>query len=354
LEILILSSPEAMIGRLLIKAVTLTSSWLSLSISALKILTVPSGLMPPITILFLEIISLLYPQVFASTIFLIQLVKSTELTLSVYLILTPYLTSSAENLISFFDIFSEIALMNNILSNFDSLKYITTKQVEHPIEINSYNLYFYNVSFKEKFKLENINLKINFKDLVCFVGDEDYKIETFFNLINRKAQVSSGCIFFGDKNISDFNTSSFNKYVASVTLSEQFFNISIYENFYLVCPFRQKIFKDLKSMGLSELINSFDSKYNTIVNENFPIKTRFFLGLARAYLSGAKIINIFKLPENLTASDKTLLKNILLLLKKNCTIICYFTELYLKDIFDEIYDLNNKNFMNNLSKKDKQ
>lgn len=296
---------------------------------------------------------ILKSAVFASTIFLINLVRSTELTLSIYLILTPYLTSSAENLISFFDIFSEIALMNNILSHFDSLKYISTSKEEKPIEINSYNLYFYNVSVEDKLKIQNLNLKIPFKEAVCFVGDEDYKIETLYKILTRKTLISSGCVFLGDKNISDFNSSSFNKYISSVTLNEHFFNISIYENFYLVCPFRQKIYKEIKAIGLTDLINSFEEKLNTIVNNNLSSKDKFFLGIARAYLSGAKIINIYKLPENLTSSDKNLFTTILSFLRKKCTVLCYFTNSCFKDSFDNIYILNNKTIMNNLSKNNK-
>lgn len=296
---------------------------------------------------------ILKSAVFASTIFLITLVKSTELTLSIYLILTPYLTSSAENLISFFDIFSEIALMNNILSHFDALKYVSTYEEEKPIEINSYNIYFYNVSVEDKLKLQNLSLKINFKESVCFIGDEDYKIETIYKILTRKKLISSGCVFLGDKNISDFNSTSFNKYIASVSLNEHFFNISIYENFYLVCPFRQKIYKEIKAIGLSELINSLGEKYNTIVNENLSGKDKFFLGIARAYLSGAKIINVYKLPENLTASDKNLFKTIASFLRKKCTLICYFTDSYFKESFDSIYNLNNRKIMNNLSKNNK-
>ena len=103
-------------------------------------------------------------------------------------------------------------------------------------------------------------------------------------------------------------------------------------------------------MGLSDLINDLPEKYNTIINEKISSKVKFYLGIARAYLSGAKVINIYKLPENLTASDKTLFKNLLLFLKKHCSVICYFTEEYCKDLFDDIYNLNNKKTMNNLSK----
>lgn len=294
---------------------------------------------------------ILKSAVFASTIFLITQVRSTELTLSVYLILTPYLTSSAENLISFFDIFSEIALMENILNHFSSLKYIELIHEEKPIPINSYNLYFYNITTNNKLKLTKENLKIDYKSKVCFLGDEDHKLETICSLITKKTQLSSGCIFLGDINISDLNSQTINKYIAQVSPDEQFFNVSIYENLYLVCPNRTKILKEIKRLELGEFLNEFDDKINTIVGNSIKSRQRFILGLLRAYLSGVKIINIFKLPENLTKSDRLFIKKLLTRINSSCTIICYFNNLTFEEYFDEIYEIkNNKLIMNKMSK----
>lgn len=294
---------------------------------------------------------ILKAAVFASTLFLIGQVKSTEITLSVYLVLTPYLTSSAENLISFFDIFSEIALMDNILSNFESLKFIKSPPQDKPIDIESFNLYYYNVSTTTKLKLKDVGLKIPFRSLVCFVGDEDYKINEVFSLSTRQALPDGGCIFLGDKNLSNIDKQILNKYISSVTPDEQFFNISIYENLYLVCPSRNKIFKETKALHLTDFINSFDDKFNSILDDNLSTKQRFFLGILRAYLSGSKIINIFKFPENLSKSDKELIKHILLTIKKQCSVICYFNNTQFEDVFDEIYYIEiNRKYANILSK----
>lgn len=294
---------------------------------------------------------ILKTTIFISTIFLISQIKATELTLSVYLILTPYLTSSAENLISFFDIFSEIGLIDNIINNFESLKYRSETKQEKPIPINTYNLYFYNASLNNKLSLKDINLKINYKDAICFVGDEDYKIEEIFNILSKKQNVSSGCVFLDDKNISDIDIPSFNKVVSFVTPNEQFFNISIFENLYLVCPSKSKILKEIKNLELVDLINSFQNKINTIIDNSISAKSRFFLGLARAYLSGSKIINIYKFPDGLDKTDRDLFKSILKTINKSCTVICYFNQEWQTDLFDEIYIIEkNKLKMNKMSK----
>ena len=294
---------------------------------------------------------ILKTTIFISTIFLISQIKATELTLSVYLILTPYLTSSAENLISFFGVFSEIGLIDNIINNFESLKYRSETKQEKPIPINTYNLYFYNASLNNKLSLKDINLKINYKDAICFVGDEDYKIEEIFNILSKKQNVSSGCVFLDDKNISDIDIPSFNKVVSFVTPNEQFFNISIFENLYLVCPSKSKILKEIKNLELVDLINSFQNKINTIIDNSISAKSRFFLGLARAYLSGSKIINIYKFPDGLDKTDRDLFKSILKTINKSCSVICYFNQEWQTDLFDEIYIIEkNKLKMNKMSK----
>ena len=294
---------------------------------------------------------ILKSAVFASTLFLIGQVRSTQLTLSIYLILTPYLTSSAENLISFFDIFSEIALMNNILLHFESLKFTSSPTEDKPIQLDSYNVYIYNISSNNKSKFENLSLKINYKDCVCFISDEDYHLEYLYKLLTKKEIPLTGCVFLGDKNISDLDSHSFNKYVTSITLNEQFFSISIYENLFMVCPTRLKIMREIKHLNLQNYLQTFKDNINTIVNDSFSTKDKFIWGLVRAYLSGAKIIIIYKLPENLNSSDKTLIKHILLSIKKQCTIICFFSQIYSINIFDEIYQIkNNKIITNNLSK----
>lgn len=294
---------------------------------------------------------ILKAAVFASTLFLIGQVKSTELTLSVYLILTPYLTSSAENLISFFDIFPELALMDNILKHFESLKYIKSTPQEKPVEIETFNLYYYNISTTSNLKLKDFGLKIPYKSLVCFIGDEDYKIEEIFNLTTKQSLPDGGCIFLGDKNISNLDQQTLNKHISAVSPDEQFFNISIFENLFLVCPSRNKILKAIKDLNLTNFISSFPDKFNTVLNNDLSSKQRFFLGLARAYLSGSKIINIFKLPENLTKTDLDLFKHILLVFKKNCTVICYLNSPKLESIFDEIYFIEiNKKYAHILSK----
>lgn len=295
--------------------------------------------------------------VFASSIYLIGLVKSTTLTLSTFLILTPYLTSSAENLISFLDIFSEIALIDNALNNFKSLEYQSSStQNNSPIEISNYNIYFYQLSAKQNNQtcLNNFNETLKHKTLNLFLGDNFSCKGILFSLLNRSLTPSNGSIFIDGKNISDIPTESYKKIIAFTSSNDYFFDISIYENLFLVCNNRKEILKTINEFKLKNLIDNQPQKINTIVSEQSDVVLKFFLGITRAYLSGAKVICIYGLPNNLNQNHLKLLENILLKIKEKCTINLFLDKSMLNLKFDNIFNceeslIKRKRTMNNLS-----
>lgn len=297
---------------------------------------------------------ILKTAIFVSGLYLILLVKSTTLTLSIFLILTPYLTSSAENLIAFFDIFSEIALVDNVLSNFKSLKFTSEEKEKTPIEISSYNIYFYNISLNinEKSK-KDISLKINHKETVLFIDEETIYNNQIISILNRQIKPLSGSVFIDGKNISDIPLETYKRIITFVSFSDEFFDISIFENLYIVCQNRKLIFKTLKDFGLMEQINTLPEKINTVVSSSITQELKFLLSLSRAYLSGAKIICIYNLSMHITKQLKNLLLKIINLINKNCTIIIFNSHNNLGLHFNKITTINKENIstkiMNNLS-----
>ncbi len=268
---------------------------------------------------------LLKTAVFALTIYLIFLVKSITLTLTLYLILTPYLSSSASNLISFFEIFSEVGTVENILKEFNALKFKQSEEAPEKLNISSFNLSFFNVSAKinNKTKIENINFTLKHSNTCMFVGEEGCGKRVIFNLLERRIKPTSGSIFIDNKNIFDFDNESYNKIVSCTTKKPYFYNISIYENLFLACQNKHKITKTLKLFGLYEKIERLPEKINTVINESINKKLLFFLGIVRTYLINPKIICIYELPENFNATDQKLLSKILKILKQSATIIIF-------------------------------
>lgn len=298
---------------------------------------------------------LLKTTIFISTLFLISEIKTTALTLSLYLILTPYLTSSAQNLISFLDLFSEFGTIENALSNFDNLSIQSLNTQEKPLELNSFNITFFNVCTKPesetKHKLQIPNIEFQENSFNVFVGTFDSGIKTIFNLLTKKEAPTSGSIFIGNKNIDSISQKDFSKIVSSTNTNPYFYNISILENLYLVSGNKTKITKTLSAWGLNSKINKLKNKLDTVIDDSFNHPLKFFLGLARCYLSNAKIICIDGVPHNLTSEDFELLEKIITLIKKDRLIILFSSNEKYSHLANSVFYIkNNKIQLNKISK----
>ncbi len=290
---------------------------------------------------------ILKATVFVATIYLIGLVKSTTLTLSLYLILTPYLTSSAQNLISFFELFSELAIVENLLSEFDALAFITEQKQYPKIELNTYNLYFFNTTCQgSNSKIKNLELKISHGKVVTFVGDSGSGKRTIFELLKRSAKPDSGMVLLDSKNIFDIEPSLYSKTVTYTTSKPYLYNVSISENLYMVCPNKRKINTELKAFGIKAETALLPEKENTIISYNSHPNLAFFVGILRSFLTGAKIISIYEIPPSFTAKDYNLLKKIVQYLKKYCTILFFTHNDDAKSFSDSVLYIENGEIKN--------
>lgn len=286
---------------------------------------------------------ILKSAVFGLTIYLITLIKTTALTLSLYLILTPYLTSSAETLIAFFELIPEIGIIDNDLKEFEALKFQAELSKPKDISVSTYNLHFSNASFESQKgpTIKNLDLYINQSSSILFFGEEDCGKRAIFTMLTRKEKPTSGSILLDNKNIYDFSESQYNKLIYLTTKNPYFYKMSIFENLYLVCENRNKISKALKQFGLKSEIEKLRDGINTTIDESFSPELLFFLGIVRAYLSDARIICIYGLISNLNTSGKNHLNRILNILKSHCTLIIfsYSDELEIK--FDKKIFIDN-------------
>lgn len=273
-----------------------------------------------------NIISLiLKTAVFVSTIYLIGQVKTTILTLSLYLILTPYLTSSSQNLISFFELFSKFGVIENILKEFDSLRFQSQEENQEKTNFSTFNLYFYQVSQENKNYpiIKDISFNLKHKNAMQIIGQAGCGKRAIFELLKQKIPVSKGSIFIDNKNINEIDLDTYGKIIAFTTKSPYFYNISIFENLFMVCPNKTKITKTIKEFGLQTMISNLPNKLNTVAGTFNNKKLLYYLGIVQAFLSGAKIICIYETPENFNSEDTKLLLSILQKIKKSCSLILF-------------------------------
>lgn len=281
--------------------------------------------------------------VYLSTIFLILQVKSTILTLSLYLFLTPYLTSAAQNLVSFFEIFTEVGTVDNIMAEFNTLNYTTKEDVPRPLELSTFNVYFFETTLNEKNlpKILNLNLNIKFGESVMFSGKENCGKRAIYLMLTKEVATTSGSIFIDNKNIAEIDKENYKKLVTSTTKEPYFYNMSVFENLALVCESRNKILAAIKNFGLKDTIENLPQKLNTKINEKFNKKILFFLGLVRAYLSESKILLIYEVPGNMTDSDNDIFIKIIKFLKRRRTTIFFSHNGEYEPVFNKTFYIEN-------------
>ena len=114
-------------------------------------------------------------------------------------------------------------------------------------EVSTFNLYFFHTATSDKnnAKIIDLNLNINHKKFVIFVGEAHSGKETIFNLLNKKIHPSSGSIFVDNKNIEGIDKNTYSKIISFTSSTTYFYNISIFENLYLVCQNKTKILKQV-------------------------------------------------------------------------------------------------------------
>lgn len=283
---------------------------------------------------------LLKLTIFISTITLINNIKSTVLTLSIYLILTPYLTSSAQNLISFFELFVDFGDIENILDSLDSLEYQEKQEKQTQLSFDNYNLTLYNISAKSTSShIKNIN--------TTFLFGQHYFINTInksdglllFNILTRQSNLLSGTIFIDDKNAYNLPIEAYRKIITSTDENPKFFNLSINENLLIVCKNQKLINKSLLATKLKNKIDLLPQKENTIVSDNLDNNLLFILGFIRCYLSGAKIICLKTLPYEMSADYLEIFKTTIAFLKNKCTIILFGNKNQIEIKTDKRYTL---------------
>ena len=281
--------------------------------------------------------------VYISTIYLILQVKSTVLTLSLYLILTPYLTNSAQNLVSFFELFTKFGTIDNIMKDFESLKFKSEEKPVKPLDLSTYNIYFYETTLNEKDlpKILSLNIKIRFGEVAMFVGKENCGKRAIYLLLSKEVNTTSGSIFIDNKNIAEIEKEEYKKIVSFTSKEPYFYNMSIFENLTLVCGNKSKINSALKNFGIKELIDKLPEKINTKINEKFNKKLIFFLGLTRAYLSASKIILIYETPDNLSFNERKIFTKIIKFLKRRKSVLLFTHNNEYSQLSDKIYSIEN-------------
>lgn len=187
-------------------------------------------------------------------------------------------------------------IMNRILTLDNEKKYEKEKFGNVEIKKLNGNIEFKNVIFgykKENVILNNMSFDIKEGESVALVGNEGKS--TIFNLLIRKYDALSGCIYIDGIPIEELSENTLKRNISVVSQNSYIFNMSIKDNLLIVKPDATKKQLDdvCKKVKIYDYIMSLPDKYNTLVGMegvNLSGGQRQKLAIARALLQGSKIL----------------------------------------------------------------
>jgi ATP-binding cassette, subfamily B, bacterial len=127
----------------------------------------------------------------------------------------------------------------------------------------------------EAYTLKNINLKIEWKEILSIVGDNGAGKTTFIKLLMRLYQPTKGEIRLNGKNIWDYSFNEYIKMIAVVFQDYKTLAFKINENITLTdlkSSFAEQVQGSLKKGGLFEKVQSLPYQENTYITRKFEEK----------------------------------------------------------------------------------
>ncbi len=287
-----------------------------------------------------------------ATIFLVCQVKLDLLSTTLFLVITPYLTTAVTKFVDFFSLTQDLnttlvaALrIKTILSMSDAEVMEFGKNATEEIDGS---ITFTNVKFSsaELGTLKRFSAHIEKHDIVLFEGKKNCGKRAIFQMLRRAVRPSEGTITFDAINIYDFDAKTYKNNLSYTTAKPYFFNDSILENLKLVEETKKKIFDACRSTKVYNLIASLPEGFNTNLSKNptaLSDYAKFLLGLARAVLSESEIVIIYEFPIGLSENEKNTIQEVLSELKKERTILIFSASNFLEKILNRHFLIENGN-----------
>ncbi len=294
--------------------------------------------------------------VFVLNLFIISLVKNNILSVTLYLVLTNYLSQLISQIYLGFDIFSSI---NDMYVSLLRVKTIFELAPQDMIAFGNNvtdnikgELIFSNISYTSKedslTSVKPFNIAIFKNSATLFFGSPKCGKRTIFKLLNRCIFPSSGTITMDNINIYDYSPETYKHNIGFIFGKTSLLNDSIMNNLLISGASKQQIYKICKDLGLHLSIVSLQHSYNTnLSKQNMELSPFdiYLLGIARAVATSSEILVFYEFPSNLDSTEKNRLKSILKKMSKTHTVIVFSHDDWAKFFCKSIYKVDNGNII---------
>lgn len=285
----------------------------------------------------------------ALSIYMVYLTKSNIFTLTLYLVLTNYLTQAITQMTGSYVILDQINTVHVACLRVKNILDMTPEDLVEFGNNTSDNIngeiIFTNTSYTSKadnfaVNIEKFNLKISKNESTLIYGPPKCGKRAIFYMLNRSVKPTTGTITIDNINIYDFDKEAYKHNVAVASSKEYFYNDSIMQNMLLSGATKQEIYKVCKEFGIHKTIVQTQNSYNSNLSKEPTLLNTYetyLLGLARAVCTKAEILMLYEFPSGLTAEQKNNLLNILSKLSQTHTLLIFSYNDWAKSICKNVY-----------------
>lgn len=270
--------------------------------------------------------------IYAMTIFIVYMVSRGQVSLTLYFLIIPYLSSGIEVANDFMTILTEVKKANISTNRVSIILNFTEKEMlefgNNKTDDILGNVDFKNVTYIPKEKSEHssrvkdISFHIPENETVLFLGQRNCGKRTIFNILKRETKQDDGDVYVDGIDIWDYTEKVHKTNLNYLTTKPYFFSGSIMKNLEMVCRNRKKIKDVCQMLDLDSYIETLPKKYKTDIS-TLPDGKRYLIGLARTLLTTSEIIILYEFPISLSKTEKENIKKTLRKLYGKRTILIF-------------------------------
>lgn len=297
--------------------------------------------------------AILYGIITALTIWLAVLTSANSLTLTVYLIISPYLINIIDQATSGYEMLYELQRTDVSAKRIQTVLNMPDADIvsfsNNTTDNLSGSLVFSNVSYKDtnpkpynSGDLTPISFEIQPNTITFFRGVSNCGKRSIFYLLRRTIVPTTGTITMDGINIYDFEKDTYKHNFSYTTSKPFFFNESILSNLSYAGANKKKIISVCKMLGIHNYIQALPNGYDTnLIGEAdlFSSYVLYMIGLARSVLSKSEWICIYEFPVSLTTKEQQHVLNMLTKLKADHSLIIFSAKDVASSIADVYYEM---------------
>lgn len=200
------------------------------------------------------------------------------------------------------------------------------------------NIVFKNIlyGYRDNPTLKNTSFTIKENSINVITGPTGSGKSGVVDLLLKMNRPHKGTICIGETNIFDIKSNNYYNLIACVSKNPTFFNDTIKNNLLLVNEDFNYIIEVCKELNIHNYIMKLKDGYDTNINSDIKRSVFYLLAIARVIIKDSKIMIFDESLAMIDKKDVETVKNVLLKLKKNHTIIVIDREQNIDDVANHI------------------